>query len=403
MAQSLPRVLITVDRWYREASGGARKLAGRFAEWLAAEGHEVDLVAGIDPQAATPASPHPRLALHFYRNPTAPSPSLANLRAHRRATEEIVVKLLRSHPYGLHHGHIPLNFLGATDAPEARSRIARHVYTVHSPYAHELRAQWEQSGITLKRRLALVLARRLEDTVVKRADGLHVLSDFTRSLVPIPKRKPADFVMKLPGAIQLPESEVAAPGAELMKWLGERPTFLTIRRLEARMGLENLLAACAQLRDERRNFALLIAGNGSSRAALRELRNELKLRNHVKFLGFVPDAELEGIYRTVRCGILPSTGLECFGLTILEAHLRGLPLIATPIGAIPETIGSENRAWLTRDTSAEALAERMRAVLDKQLPPARDRLERRAREFLEPVVFARWREAFLSKSPDSAE
>lgn len=395
MAESLPRVLITVDRWYREASGGARKLAGRFAEWLANEGHAVDLVAGIDPESPIPPSPHERLSLHFYPNPSAPSPSLANLRAHRASTRKLVEKLVARQSYALHHGHIPLNFLGGTDATSDRRQIERQVYTMHSPYAHELRAQWEKTGLTFKRRLALLLAQRLEKAVLERADHLHVLSAFTATLARLPAGKPATYEVRLPGAIQAPEALPVEPSPEIRKWSGERPLFLTVRRLEARMGLENLLEACALLRTEQRSFALLIAGTGSSRQELRELRNALKLRGHVKFLGFVPDGELEGIYREVRCAILPSTGLECFGLTIPEAHLRGVPLIATPIGAIPETIGQENQAWLTRDTSPEALAERMRAVLDGKLATDPDCLRQRATLFLEATVFSRWRDAFL--------
>src|SRR5262249_40901914 len=62
------------------------------------------------------------------------------------------------------------------------------------------------------------------------------------------------------------------------------------------------------------------------------------------------------------CFVLPTRELECFGLVIVEAFASGTPVIATPIGAIPELMAPAPEG-LARDNSPEALGERILAFL----------------------------------------
>jgi len=71
-----------------------------------------------------------------------------------------------------------------------------------------------------------------------------------------------------------------------------------------------------------------------------------------------------------RCdrSLIPTRHLACFGIIALEALACGRPVLATPVGAIPELIERIEPAWLTRDASPEAIAQLLNDFLDGILP-----------------------------------
>ena len=110
-----------------------------------------------------------------------------------------------------------------------------------------------------------------------------------------------------------------------------RPYGLFVGRLERLKGVHVLLDS---FRDYR-GLDLLIAGDG-------EERNELERRaagcDHIRFLGHVEQAELDGLYRGATALIVPSVGYEVFGLVVLEAFARGTPVVVHDLGALPELV-----------------------------------------------------------------
>lgn len=107
----------------------------------------------------------------------------------------------------------------------------------------------------------------------------------------------------------------------------------------------------------------------------------LLLQERVAFLGRVPEEQLVDVFRAGDCFVLPTRFLEGFGLIILEAYACGTPVIAVPVGAIPEVFGNSLQHWLAHDNSPSAIAERMRDFLTNRLVAEPDRLRRRALEF----------------------
>ena len=55
----------------------------------------------------------------------------------------------------------------------------------------------------------------------------------------------------------------------------------------------------------------------------------------MRFLGWVDDEELEGLYRAATCFVFPSLA-EGFGLPVLEAMVRGVPVACSRIGPLEE-------------------------------------------------------------------
>ena len=67
---------------------------------------------------------------------------------------------------------------------------------------------------------------------------------------------------------------------------------------------------------------------------------EYDLHGSIRFLGHIPEIDLPQKYQAADFFVLPTRNLEGFGLVILEAMASGTPVLGTPVGAIPEVIGS---------------------------------------------------------------
>lgn len=134
---------------------------------------------------------------------------------------------------------------------------------------------------------------------------------------------------------------------------------LTVRRLVARMGLENLIVAMTHIIKQFPDVLLYIGGKGYLGGALRAQIRALGLESNVKLLGFIDENKLPRYYQAADLFILPTLALEGFGLVTIEALSCGTPVIATPVGANPEVISPLGEEFLCSNTTPEAIAERV--------------------------------------------
>ena len=134
------------------------------------------------------------------------------------------------------------------------------------------------------------------------------------------------------------------------------PYFLYVGNLEPRKNLERLVEAFAQI--PQKDLQLHIVGTRWYHGEDAELKaRSLGLNGRVKFIGYVPRAELPGLFSGATAFVYPSL-LEGFGLPIVEAMACGTPVITSNNSSMKE-IG-EGAAVLIdpRDTRqiTEALA-----------------------------------------------
>jgi len=108
---------------------------------------------------------------------------------------------------------------------------------------------------------------------------------------------------------------------------------------------------------------------------LRALAAALGVAERVRFPAWVSDAELEGLYRLASCFVLPSL-MEGFGLPVLEAMARGVPVACSERPALPEVVG--DAALLFDPEDQPAVADAIRRLLEDEAL-AKD-LRRRGRE-----------------------
>jgi glycosyltransferase involved in cell wall biosynthesis len=70
----------------------------------------------------------------------------------------------------------------------------------------------------------------------------------------------------------------------------------------------------------------------------------------------VSDEDLVRHYQAADAFVLPTTAMEGFGISTVEALSANLPAIGTPAGATPEILNSIDPRLLTSDTTAEGIA-----------------------------------------------
>jgi glycosyltransferase involved in cell wall biosynthesis len=144
--------------------------------------------------------------------------------------------------------------------------------------------------------------------------------------------------------------------------LGERPFVLTIAAKRPHKNLVRLLEALALIPCERRPV-LVLPGYATTHPHEHELHEwvgRLGLRADTRFPGRASEEELEGLFRSATCFVLPSL-YEGFGLPVLEAMARGLPVACSDRGALGEVAG--NAALLFDPERPESIAGAMERLL----------------------------------------
>lgn len=151
--------------------------------------------------------------------------------------------------------------------------------------------------------------------------------------------------------------------------LGERPVVLSVSAKRPHKNLARLLRAVAAIPSERRP-ALVVPGYPTPHETeLRALAGELGIEGDVAFPAWVSAAELEGLYALAAAVVVPSL-YEGFGLPVLEAMARGVPVATSDRSSLPEVAGDAAVLFDPEDVDA------IRAAVERLLAggPERERL-----------------------------
>jgi glycosyltransferase involved in cell wall biosynthesis len=150
-------------------------------------------------------------------------------------------------------------------------------------------------------------------------------------------------------------------------------TFVMVARLDARKGIDRAIRALEGVPEAR----LSIVGDGAERGALEALVRERGLEGRVRFHGKLDDPR--PIMAQAHAAVCSSRS-EGLGIANLEAMAMGLPVVAFPVGGVPEIVRDGETGWVTREETEQALSASMR---DAVSAPERTRaLGRAARAFV---------------------
>jgi glycosyltransferase involved in cell wall biosynthesis len=120
--------------------------------------------------------------------------------------------------------------------------------------------------------------------------------------------------------------------------LGERDVVLSLSAKRPHKNLLALIGALARLAPERRPVLVLPGYPTAHEGELRERARALGVDADVRFPAWVSAAELEGLWGVTQVFVFPSL-YEGFGLPVLEAMARGVPVACSNASSLPEVAG----------------------------------------------------------------
>jgi glycosyltransferase involved in cell wall biosynthesis len=158
-------------------------------------------------------------------------------------------------------------------------------------------------------------------------------------------------------------SKAPADAGPLLERLHIKPPFLlAVGTVQLRKNYLRLIEAFERLPSLGLNaHQLVIVGkDGFGAAAIRERARRCTRAGDIRLVGYLSDAETDALYRRAEALAFPSLG-EGFGLPLLEAMARGVPVAASNASCLPEVGG--DAAVFFEPTNVERMAEALGRVL----------------------------------------
>jgi len=153
---------------------------------------------------------------------------------------------------------------------------------------------------------------------------------------------------------------------------GDAAWILTVARLEAYKGVDMALRAVAQCRQDGLDVNYLVVGSGKKRKEYQRLAEDLRIADHVRFVGNVPEAELPAVFNIANAYIGVSrradgSRVEGFGVALAEASACGLPVIAGQSGGLAEAVHDGETGLVVNPDDPAAVAAALKRLLGDQL------------------------------------
>jgi glycosyltransferase involved in cell wall biosynthesis len=231
--------------------------------------------------------------------------------------------------------------------------------------------------------------RRMVEHDMRHADRVFAIShaqahEIARSLNVSPER-----IHVTPLGVRAPTAMPASEDAvrnELV--LGEARVLLSVAQKYPYKNLHRLVQALPELDDD---VVLVLPGFSTPHEReLRTLAQELGVAERVRLPGWLTDSSLAGLYALSSAFVLPSL-VEGFGLPVLEAMLRDVPVACSNISSLPEVVG--DAALLFDPERQDEVTGAIRRLLEDRV--FAERLVVRGRERAASFTWARTGEASL--------
>ena len=143
--------------------------------------------------------------------------------------------------------------------------------------------------------------------------------------------------------------------------------FLTISNLNSSKGTWILLEACRLLQERGvHDFCVHYVGAGTAEISEEDFRGSIEtqgLSDVAQYHGRLYGDEKESLLQLSDVFVHPTLN-DCFPLVLLEAMQHALPIIATPVGAIPDMVEDGVTGLIIPEQDAMALAEAMQGFIE---------------------------------------
>jgi glycosyltransferase involved in cell wall biosynthesis len=152
---------------------------------------------------------------------------------------------------------------------------------------------------------------------------------------------------------------------------------ITTSRLIKKNAVEDIINALKLLSS---SVKLKILGVGSLEKSLKLKANSLKLADRVEFVGFVSQDDIPKYLHNADIFIRPSLS-EGQGISFIEAMAAGLPVIATPVGGIPDFLVDEGTGLFCEINNPKSIADKVMKYVNN--PELTSKIVQNARKMVE--------------------
>lgn len=219
------------------------------------------------------------------------------------------------------------------------ARLIQKLYK--TPYLVFLHGTDVQMAVRTKRKKKLYLK------ILKKAEKVIVNSEYLKSQVIKDAQKLENKIVIVNPCpsdkfLQMPNADLEKLRTELA--LGGKKVVLTVSRIAEGKGHSLFLQDLPEIIKEVPNVIWLVAGSGEKSEVFWQIVCEKNLQNFVRFLGNVPNGELQKYYNLADIFLLLTHKdkerdlQEGFGLVFLEAGATGLPSVAGISGGVEEAV-----------------------------------------------------------------
>jgi glycosyltransferase involved in cell wall biosynthesis len=176
--------------------------------------------------------------------------------------------------------------------------------------------------------------------------------------------------------------------------LSDRPLLIGyIGRLSEEKGVQHFIQTLPAIFYDQPDLRVLIGGDGQLKESVEKFLQEERLTARVDFPGWISHENLSKYLNQLRLLVIPSY-TEGLPNIMLEAMACGTPVLATPVGAIPDVIKDCKTGFIMENNSPECIAENVIRVLTS---PDMEQVAEKGRRFVEENftferVIARWKE-----------
>ncbi len=139
---------------------------------------------------------------------------------------------------------------------------------------------------------------------------------------------------------------------------------LYVGRLSHEKGILYLLQSMQSLIQIKPGIKVLLCGDGPEKETLQNAVKKLRLHKYIDFLGFLPwGKQLNELYRKSDIFTLPSLA-EGIPKVLLEAMSKGLPIITTKVGGIPDIIKNMENGILVPPKDPQAITQAVKLIIE---------------------------------------
>jgi glycosyltransferase involved in cell wall biosynthesis len=160
---------------------------------------------------------------------------------------------------------------------------------------------------------------------------------------------------------------------------------LTVARLTAKKGLPTVYRALKILKDTGVAFEHTLIGDGEDRRKMLTVIEDLDLGARTRWLGTQPHEVVLAHYKQAHlfvlgCEVAPNGDRDGIPNVLFESMAMGVPVVATPVSAIPELVETGKTGLLVEPAAPEKMARAMRQLLTDDglrariIPAARQRV-----------------------------